>query len=197
MRPAAPSQKYKEWKKTKLKKIHACEKRENSAVKDYLGDLPGLQKFGICSRINEGRGEWYSMSEIILTFKYTTQDSEIKKESRVEISRDEGEGWREDFPTAAAPHRWFLFPAQPASALCGERLCPLGATISPSRSFQPGIHAAFPVPFPQLPRSPGSSEETGNLYHSGRYPLMCQILPRPPFLLISRLLGGRGGGYNN
>lgn len=35
-----------------------------------------------------------------------------------------------------------------ASPLCGEHLCRLGATISPSNSFQPGIHTAFPVPFP-------------------------------------------------
>lgn len=71
-----------------------------------------------------------------------------QKESCVEISRDEDESWQECFPTAAAPHLWFLFPAQPA--LCGERLCPLGATISPSNSFQPGIHTAFPVPFPSF-----------------------------------------------
>lgn len=69
----------------------------------------------------------------------------------MEISRDEGESWQEYFPTAAAPHPWFLLPAQPA--LCGERLCPLGATISPSNSFQPGIQAAFPVPFPSFSKA--------------------------------------------
>lgn len=100
------------------------------------------------------------MSEIILTFKYTMQDTEIKRRARVEISGDEGESRQEYFPAAAA-HLWFLFPAQPA--LCGERLCPLGATISPSNSFQPGIRAAFPVPLSPASRSPGSSKETGNL----------------------------------
>lgn len=87
-----------------------------------------------------------------------------QKESRVEISRDEGESWQEYFPTAAAPHLWFLFPAQPA--LCGEHLCPLGATISPSNSFQPGIHTAFPVPFPGFSK-PGLLQRDRQLVRLG------------------------------
>lgn len=82
----------------------------------------------------------------------------------MEISRDEGESWQEYFPTAAAPHLWFLLPAQPA--LCGERLCPLGATISPSNSFQPGIQAAFPVPFPSFSK-PGLLQRDRQLVRLG------------------------------
>lgn len=38
--------------------------------------------------------------------------------------------------------------------LCDERLCPLGATISPSNSFQPGIHTASPIPFSGCAKPP-------------------------------------------
>lgn len=60
----------------------------------------------------------------------------------MQISRDEGESEQEYFP---APDSQFLLTARPA--LCDECLCPLGATISPSNSFQPGIHTASPIPF--------------------------------------------------
>lgn len=83
------------------------------------------------------------MSEIILTFKYTMQNPEIKR--RV--------AWRYPEMKAKAGRRIFHLPQLLiwfCSLLCGERLCPLGATISPSNSFQPGIRAAFPVPFPSF-----------------------------------------------
>lgn len=88
------------------------------------------------------------MSEIILTFKYTMQDSEIKRRAAWRYPEMKAKAGRSVFQPPQLLICAFLLPAQPA--LCGERLCPLGATISPSNSFQPRIRAAFPVPFPSF-----------------------------------------------
>lgn len=71
IRPTAVSQ--------KCRRKTACLWEKHKAVQVSLRELSGLQKSEICSRIIEGTVEWYGMSEIILTFKYTTQDSEIKR----------------------------------------------------------------------------------------------------------------------
>ena len=81
------------------------------------------------------------MSEIILTSKYTMPDTQIKGRAACRYPEMKAEAGRRIL-LAAAPHLRFLFAAQPA--LRADRLCPLGATISPSNSFEPGIQAAFP-----------------------------------------------------
>lgn len=74
----------------------------------------------------------------------------------MQTSRDEGESYQEYFPATAAPHPQLLLPVLPA--LCDECLCPLGATISPSNSFQPGIHTTSPIPFSGSPK-PGRDRQ--------------------------------------
>ncbi|KAI4807238.1 hypothetical protein KUCAC02_027060, partial [Chaenocephalus aceratus] len=49
--------------------------------------------------------------------------------------------------SAAAHCRCAKLLLQSLTALCDVCLCPLGATISPSNSFQPGIHTTSPIPF--------------------------------------------------
>lgn len=72
----------------------------------------------------------------------------------------EGEASRNIFPATAAP-------APPlCQLLCDVRLCPLGATISPSNSFQPGIHAASPIPFSDSPK-PGLLQRDRQLVRLG------------------------------
>lgn len=137
---------------------------KHKAVQVLLGGIARFAKVWNLQR-NYWRSSWM--------IRYVRDNSDIQihstgyrdqKEGRVEISRDEGESWQEHFPTAAAPRQWFLFPAQPT--LCGERLCPLGATISPSNSFQPGIRAAFPVPFPGISK-PGPLQRDRQLVRLG------------------------------
>lgn len=68
------------------------------------------------------------------------------------------------FPATADPNAHLLHPA--LLVLCDVRLCPLGATISPSNSFQPGIHAASPIPFSDSPK-PGLLQRDRQLVRLG------------------------------
>ena len=111
------------------------------------------RKTEMCSTINEANGwgkEWYTLG-IFLT-SICAQDGQSKApESRVQISGDEGVKLAGVcIPATTAPHAQLQLPSLPA--LCDECLCPLGATISPSNSFQPGIHTASPIPFSGSPK---------------------------------------------
>lgn len=93
-------------------------------------------------------------------------ETEIKKKQKTARDPDMQEKTSRDICAAsAAPHPQLLLPTT-LPALCDVCLCPLGATISPSNSFQLGIHTASPIPFSDSPK-PGLLQRDRQLVRLG------------------------------
>lgn len=120
-------------------------------------------------RRNEKIEEW-NMMGILMTSIYLWQDAEIKG-SRV-LSKDSdmaGKASRNSsrlYISSATASASAPLPNPTLSALCDVCLCPLGATISPSNSFQSGIHIASPIPFSDSPK-PGLLQRDRQLVRQG------------------------------
>lgn len=138
----------------------ACLWEKHKAVQVFLGELPGLQKSEICSRINEGTIEWYGMSEIILTFKYTSQDTEIKRRATwryPEMKARAGRSISQPLPLLVCG---FCSPLSQPSVV---NVCVhWGLQLAHQTHSSQGSTLPFQSPFPAS-RSLGSSKETGNL----------------------------------
>lgn len=152
IRPTAASQ--------KCIRTTACLWKQHKAAQVFLGELPGSQKSEICSRIIEGTVEWYGMSEIILTFKYTTQDTEIKRRATWRYPEMKARAGRSIFQLLPLLVSGFCSPLSQPSVV---NVCVhWGLQLAHQTHSSQGSTLPFQSPFPAS-RSLGPSKETGNL----------------------------------
>lgn len=138
----------------------ACLWENAKMCRSTSGNCQGLQKSEICSRINKGTVEWYVVMEIILTFKFTMQDTEIKRRA----------AWRSPEMKTRASRSIFQLLQLLISAFCSLLSQPSvvnvcvhwGLQLAHQTHSSQGSVLPFQSPF-LASRSPLSSKETGNL----------------------------------
>lgn len=108
----------------------------------------GLSRVCRFTEARKTKKEKRRTSGIFMTSIYSRAKSKRSRQPKIQICRRKLAGIF--FQPVQLHIHSFCSPTLPA--LCDVCLCPLGATISPSNSFQLGIHTASPIPFSDSPK---------------------------------------------